>query len=267
MRYGVLSDIHGNLFALRTAIECLTREGVDGWLCAGDTIGYGPQPNECVETIAELDALCVAGNHELILLGKLDGQRSGRLARETLRWTRTVLRQDCRSYLSQLPRIIAVDEIVMAHGSLEDSEQYIKSEAQAAEQLRQLEYMYAQARFLILGHTHQTWAYSRTNGTVTSTAPASVPLLPPDQFLLNPGAVGQSRQRESEPRARFMLLDLEYLWARFFTASYDSAACREALRQRGLPDDCIHIRPGLLPTALRRGRRLIRKLAVTQDSR
>ena len=64
MRVGLLSDVHANLFALRTAITRLRAEGVDAWVCAGDLVGYGRHPNECVETIAELKPTCVAGNHD-----------------------------------------------------------------------------------------------------------------------------------------------------------------------------------------------------------
>ena len=71
MRYAVLADIHGNLHALDAALAALKDAEVDGYLVAGDLVGYGPFPNECVERVAELDAACVAGNHDLIVLGQL----------------------------------------------------------------------------------------------------------------------------------------------------------------------------------------------------
>ena len=77
MRIGLLSDVHANLFALRSAISRLRAEGVDAWVCAGDLVGYGPHPNECVETIAELGATCVVGNHELMMLDELPDTRAG----------------------------------------------------------------------------------------------------------------------------------------------------------------------------------------------
>ena len=89
MRYGVLADIHGNLHALRAALGALGREGVDRYLIAGDLVGYGPNPNECVELVAGLDAVCVAGNHDLIALDRLSDERCPELARQSLRWTRT----------------------------------------------------------------------------------------------------------------------------------------------------------------------------------
>ena len=73
MRYGVLADIHGNLHALEAALPVLERAGVDRYICAGDLVGYGPFPNECVEAISNLGAVCVAGNHDLMAL---DGYRN-----------------------------------------------------------------------------------------------------------------------------------------------------------------------------------------------
>lgn len=259
MRYGVLADIHANLFALRAAIDRLRREGVDVWLCAGDIIGYGPHPNECVETIAELGALCVAGNHELVVLGALSDQRGGRLARETMSWTRDVLREDCRAYLAELPCMVTATEIVMTHGSLNDPEEYVTRDAQAQGQLRQLGTEHPQASVLILGHTHCAWAYSQERGTIALLEGGAVPLLQPGRFMVNPGSVGQSRQREPVPRARFMLLDLEHRNAHFYSASYDVDACLNALHKHGLPSDCIQVHPGALATAQRRARRLLRE--------
>ena len=73
MRYGVLADVHGNLDALRAVLRALERHGVDRYLVAGDLVGYGPYPNECVAALAELPATCVAGNHDLIALGSAVG--------------------------------------------------------------------------------------------------------------------------------------------------------------------------------------------------
>jgi predicted phosphodiesterase len=255
VRYGVLADIHGNLFALTAAIRQLKREGVDAWLCAGDLVGYGPQPNECVEAVAELGAVCVAGNHELILLGRLSDQRSGSLARHTIAWTRGVLRDDCWSFLAHLPTVAVAPSLVVAHGSLDNPEEYVVQDRQAARQLHMLESEYPTASLLILGHTHRPWIYHQRDGTMLPAMDGAS--LAPGRVLLNPGSVGQSRQRERTPLARFMLLDVERRQARTLSTAYDLAACRQALRQHHLPRDAIHLRPGRLARARRRARGLL----------
>ena len=259
MRYGVLADVHGNLFALQAAVRRLGEAGVDGWLCAGDLVGYGPHPSECVQVVAELGAGCVAGNHELLVLGLLPEGRAGRLARETTAWTRDVLREDCRSFLARLPLVVTVEDLVMTHGSLASAEEYVTRETQAAGQLSRLGAEHPEAGLLVVGHTHRPWLYSQERGTVTSGGRGGAALLRPGRFLLNPGSVGQSRQREREPRARCMLVDTERREVRFYAVAYDVAACRQALRGHGLPPDGIHVHPGPLATLERRSRNLLRR--------
>jgi diadenosine tetraphosphatase ApaH/serine/threonine PP2A family protein phosphatase len=258
MRYGVLSDLHGNAFALRTAVNRLTAAGVDEWLCAGDIVGYGPQPNECVEVLAELGAHCVAGNHELLVLGRLAPDRSGRLARETTPWTRATLRDDCRAYLAALPLIQRMPGIVMAHGSIADPELYIIRPAQAAAQLRDLARTDPRARVLVLGHTHRPWLFEPDTGTAPTPRGRLIRLPPGDRVLLNPGSVGQSRQAERVPRTRFALLDLERREVCFYAERYDVSAALDALGAHHLPRSCIHVPPGRLRAVPRRAGALLR---------
>ena len=257
MRIGLLSDVHANLFALRTALTRLRAEGVDAWVCAGDLVGYGPHPNECVETVAELDPVCVAGNHELMLLGVLPDTRAGWLARRSIGWTRGVVRADVRAYLASLPGTAGVEGMVVAHGSPGDPEEYVRTEARALELLHPM----ADERLLVLGHTHRPWLYGDGPATAypssAAAGSATVPLTADTRFLVNPGAVGQSRQREAAPRARFALLDLARAEVRFFAEPYDAAATRADLRAHGLPTETVHVRPGGIAAAARRGRRLL----------
>ncbi len=83
MRLGIIADIHGNLPALEAVLEALSDERVDHYLCAGDLVGYRPFPNECVAMVAALGATCVAGNHDLIAIGRLSDAQAGRALPET----------------------------------------------------------------------------------------------------------------------------------------------------------------------------------------
>src|SRR3954453_17593902 len=105
MRYGVLGDVHGNLDALDVAIQTLQQEDIDAYLCLGDLVGYGPYPNECVRAIREVGAVTVAGNHDLISVGRLSTDGCGQLARESLAWTSQRLTTETRRYLEQLPTV------------------------------------------------------------------------------------------------------------------------------------------------------------------
>ena len=247
MRYGVLADVHGNLEDLRAVLSALEREGVYGFLVAGDLVGYGPYPNECVTAVAELSATCVAGNHDLIALGVLSDRRCIELARRSLSWTREVLGADERAFLAALPRVAtAPGGVLVAHGSLDDPEQYTTTGTQALAQLARVE-DHDRARVLVLGHTHRPLAYGRSSGRLRAHGARALP--PGEAVLLNPGAVGQSR--ELRVRARFAVLDLEARQARFFAIQYDVGACRSALRRAGLSPRSCHLRPSLPRAALR----------------
>src|SRR4051794_10002962 len=89
MRWGVISDVHANVHALDAVLRALRRESVDAILCAGDVVGYGPHPNECVERLASLDPqpVAIAGNHDLMAIGRLRTDGIAPLARQTIAWT------------------------------------------------------------------------------------------------------------------------------------------------------------------------------------
>jgi predicted phosphodiesterase len=243
MRLGVIADVHGNVHALEAVLAAVSRLGVDGWLCAGDLVGYGPRPNECVERVAALPGVVVvAGNHDLMAVGRLpvpDGL--GPLPRRTLEWTWGELDEGARSYLEGLPVLAEAADgaVAVAHGSLDDPLSYVADRAAGCAQLRLLRERSPRARTLVLGHTHHPLSCSLDGG------PA----------LYNPGSVGQSRERR--PVARGLVLDLAGPGASadWVTVDYDVRATRRELQAAGLPPHACHLAPG-------RRARLKRRLAV-----
>jgi diadenosine tetraphosphatase ApaH/serine/threonine PP2A family protein phosphatase len=237
MRYGVIADVHANLHALDASLAFLSTQDVGGYLCAGDLVGYGPFPNESVRRVLDLDGACVAGNHDLITLGRLSDERCIPLARDSLRWTRDVLDDDVRALLGALPATARVDGLVLCHAWLDDPQPYVVAEQDAMARLRDLD----RAGVVIAGHTHRPMAVAARTGTLLRGAAGTVRLPPGEPVLVNPGAVGQSRT--ADPRARVMVLDTEARTAAFHALPYDVAACRDALRERGLPANACHLAP------------------------
>ena len=257
LRYGVISDIHGNLPALRAALAELRRQGTDGLLCTGDLIGYGPWPNECVAEIAAEVAVCVAGNQDLAVVDRLPEARLSNHARLILEWTRTVLEPDAAAYLGALPLQASVEPAVrLAHGSIEDPERYIYRDDDAAQQLKLLGEMDPAAQTLLLGHTHKAMAYGHRSGVRRLTPRVPMPLAG-DRHLLNPGSIGQSRERN--PWARMALLDLEQQQVTFFALDYDLELCRKELIRHGLPPGACHAPPSLVSLGHRSVKRLARR--------
>jgi len=233
MRIGIIADVHANLPALEAVLEALEAANVDTYLCAGDLVGYGPWPNECVERVAALPGLCVAGNHDLIATGRLGDGRCEPLARTTLAWTREHLGSDARAYLEALPLSARLDDVLLAHGSPEDPERALTA-ARAEEALESLD---PDVRVLVVGHTHRPLSVSAGSAR-----------------LLNPGAVGQSR--ELRVRARALVLDRATGDARFLAVRYDTARVRRALAVAGLPRRAYHLPPSPARRLARRiGRR------------
>jgi predicted phosphodiesterase len=239
MRYGVIADVHANLHALEAALGFLSAQNVDRYLCAGDLVGYGPFPNECVRRVLELPGGCVAGNHDLIALDRLSDERCVPLARASLRWTRTVLDARARALLAGLPPDLTEGAIAVRHGSVADPQQYVVTREQALSALGQLGRVAPGIEMLILGHTHRPMAIGARRGSLLRGSTGTVDLMPGEPTLLNPGAVGQSRSRDAA--ARVLVLDLGAREARFYALPYDLAGCRQALQDRGLPPESCHV--------------------------
>src|SRR5438309_6622634 len=116
MRYAVLSDIHGNLEALRAVLaDCAGQ--VDGVLCLGDLVGYGADPAACVELVAERAELLVAGNHEYGVTGRLALEWFNPLARAAAEWTAATLADDQRTWLADLPLTARLGAASLDHAS------------------------------------------------------------------------------------------------------------------------------------------------------
>jgi predicted phosphodiesterase len=240
MRYGVIADVHANLHALEAALSFLATEEVDEHLCAGDLVGYGPLPNESVRRVMALSGACVAGNHDLIALGRLSDDRCIPLARDSLRWTRGVLDEPVRVLLAGLPLTERRDDVLLCHGWLDDPQRYVAGAREAVARLRES----PAAGIVIAGHTHRPTAVGARSGPLLRGAAGTVRLPPDEPVLLNPGAVGQSRS--ADPSARVMVLDMGARTAAFHALPYDVDACTRALRERGLPATSYHLPPSRL---------------------
>jgi len=258
MRYGVVSDIHGNLHALEAALDRLERERVDAYLCLGDLVGYGPYPNECVRRVRDLGALVVAGNHDLIAVGRLAPDGIGRLARESLDWTRPRLDADSRRFLEDLPAI-AVPEpaLVMTHGALGDPARYVSRPEDAAAELGRLRTEHPDASVLLLGHTHVPMVVAERTGRRIVRRARTLALPESERVVLNPGAVGQARQRQ--PHGWSLVLDTDARRAEFNVVRYDVGAGRRALAAHGLAAESFHRPPSIRRALRRRARRLVQR--------
>ncbi|MBI5548815.1 MAG: metallophosphoesterase family protein [Deltaproteobacteria bacterium] len=241
MRWALLSDVHGNLEALEAVLADIDAWSGEGVLCAGDIVGYGPDPESCIALLRERGTLAVAGNHEGMVLGRLGFERCVHAGIRAALWTRDTLSPPARRYLADLPprREIPLD-LVVTHGSLGDWQRYLSS-AQAADQaIEQLEREHPQAQILVCGHTHAARLYRK--GLVWRAPPLDLPLeLGADgRWLINPGSVGQSR--DERPRARYARYDSTARVVVFRELSYRSDVTLSKLGAAGLVAR-VHAKP------------------------
>jgi diadenosine tetraphosphatase ApaH/serine/threonine PP2A family protein phosphatase len=231
MRVAVISDIHANLHALEAVAEAIGREGLDAVWCLGDLVGYGPQPNACCAWAAEQTRPCLAGNHDLGVLGVLDLADFSPDAEAAASWTRTVLDDSMRDYLGRLPSSAEQDGIGLFHASPRDPIwEYVLTWEAARDAIRD-----SGREVTIVGHSHVPLAIVDGRGPIGGHAAGGTELdLGAGRWLLNPGSVGQPR--DGDPEAAWLLLDLDAQHASFRRVPYDVARTQAEMRERGLPD-------------------------------
>jgi predicted phosphodiesterase len=231
MRVAVISDIHANFHALAAVLSAIDEEDVDAVWCLGDLVGYGPRPNRCCAVVRERAALCLAGNHDLGVLGRLDLDEFSPDAAAAARWSQGVLDEGSRAFLETLSPEAEQEGVQLFHGSPRDPVwEYVLTEEAATAALRR-----TTAPVVLVGHSHVALALTLVDGEPAGgIAPGGAELdLSTGRWLLNPGSVGQPR--DGDPRAAHVLLDLDERRATFCRTPYPVARTQTELRERGLP--------------------------------
>ncbi|MEZ4726808.1 MAG: metallophosphoesterase family protein [Caldilineaceae bacterium] len=270
MKALILSDIHANQAALESVLNA-TKGRYDVIWCLGDVVGYGPRPNECVEIIRELAAICVMGNHDLAVLGKpgMDVEAFNPYAQQAVLWTRETLTKENMAYLAELPeqpvRPIEGDMLLLTHASpREPVSEYIMTPSIAMENFGAF-----REGICLVGHTHKPviyrWRlheelytevfddfYSDIDDSSTGmTHPvATVDSLQPPigglvqlewseqlRLIINPGSVGQPR--DNDVRAAYAILDLDAMTWRYERVPYPIELTQNQMRMAQLPKRLI----------------------------
>ena len=230
MRCLILSDIHSNWVALE-AVLADAPEFDELW-CLGDLVGYGPNPNECVERVQDFAYLCLAGNHDWATLGRLDLETFNTDARNANTWTQTQLTSTTREYLGQLPTHEERNGVYVAHASpREPVWEYILDA-----NLAYVNFTYFDASVCLVGHTHipAIFVLDKNDHSCSALVPPDTPVkLGEQRMIINPGSVGQPR--DGDPRAAYAMLDLDAMELEFRRASYAVEITQERMRARNLP--------------------------------
>ncbi|MFN2433253.1 MAG: metallophosphoesterase [Gemmatimonadota bacterium] len=255
MRVGLFSDVHGNLQGLRAVLHRLAREGVDRTVCLGDVVGYGGDPEACVELVAQRADACVMGNHDLAILEPALRRGFNPAARAAVDAHAEWLRPEHHAWLRTLPLVEAEgsaaepsEALFLTHATPGEAAPftYLLTSRQAGAALGAF-----RERFAAVGHTHVPVLFEEVAGDAGSCAEMrerSWRAAPPDpadpaakelgvaedaRAIVNPGSAGQPR--DGDPRAACMVLDLASGRVRALRVEYDVPAAQTAIRRRGLP--------------------------------
>ena len=241
MRFLILSDIHSNLEALEAVLE-QAKGQYNRVLCCGDIVGYGPNPNEVIDKIRELNPEVIRGNHEKAALGLVDLSLFNPLAKRAALWTQDQLTPAHRQYLEQIPAgPLDIPPLTITHGSLLDEDQYLVDMEDALEN-----FPLARHPVTFFGHTHIQGGFVRfedgraglLNPEINRGAGEShLPISPKHRYLVNPGAVGQPRDYDS--RAAYVIYDSNQQTVRYFRTAYSIETTQAKMIAAQLPQYLI----------------------------
>jgi predicted phosphodiesterase len=253
MRALILSDIHANLEALEAVLAAAEGQWDQLWNL-GDLVGYGGSPNEVIDLIRPLEALVVRGNHDRVCCGLTSANAFNPTARQAALWTRNALTPQNLLWLRELPQgpvVPACEGVTCVHGSPLDEDSYILNMRDAWAPLQQ---MLTPVTFF--GHTHIQGGFSQKahdwhelrpcfhppNGREAGSYPGdpnlpiswTIALPPGTRHLINPGSIGQPRDRDW--RAAFVIFDSDTSEITFHRIPYDLVASQGRILMAGLPD-------------------------------
>ena len=203
---------------------------VDAVWCLGDTVGYGPRPNKCCDVVNNRADYCLVGNHDLVVIGELAVSEFNDEAAAAAVWTAEVLTPESRAFLARLKPLGHVEGVDLFHASARDPVwEYVLTEEAATATLE-----LADAPLVLVGHSHVALAITADDGRISGgPAPGGSKVTLEGRHLLNPGSVGQPR--DGDPRAAWLLLDLEERLAEFHRVAYSIERTQAEMRERGLP--------------------------------
>ena len=231
MKVAVISDVHANLPALEAVLAAIDAEGTDELWCLGDLTGYGAGPARCIEIVLDRAAVCLAGNHDMVITGEIDIAMFSSDARAAAEWTREVLDADVLARLRELRPSGERHGVELYHASIRDPVwEYVVDPRTAALCLER-----QRRPVCLVGHSHVQLLWGYENGELVGGTVAAGATLAHGEwpFIVNPGSVGQPR--DGDPRAGYVILYTTEGTATWLRADYDIRGAQAAIRDAGLP--------------------------------
>lgn len=236
MRLAVFSDIHANLEALETVLNDAGAQSVHRWFCLGDIVGYGANPNQCIERIRALPKLnCLLGNHDAAAIWRYSPYAMTKDATQAILWTIDRLSKRNNAYLQQRPSTLAMGNILFSHANPYNPEayRYVINNKYAQRSFRA-----TREQLLFVSHSHRPMIITRKNMFQTvffpPTGSLTCDLSRKKRQIINCGSVGQPRDRD--PRACYCILDTRQNTIEFRRLEYDYVRTGQKIKEAGLSD-------------------------------
>ena len=241
MRYLILSDLHSNDEALTAVLRRVKRKTFDRIVCLGDFVGYAADPNKVLDRFRKLrrTTISVRGNHDKVVAGVEEGLLFNPPALEAVRWTVGRLSKQNMEFLKKLPLgpEVVDGRFVVCHGSPLDEDAYIFSDFDASLNFVQMHRFAEGIDLCFFGHSHIPSIFTLEPGGIrveaVREARLKLRLEPGKRYLVNPGSVGQPRDRN--PRAAYAIYDASARVVHFDRVPYDVGATRRKIQRAGLP--------------------------------
>ena len=224
MKYAIISDIHANLEALTKAMSIIKEKQVDEIVCLGDVVGYGANPNECVDIVRSNCSAVVLGNHDEAALDPAGPHDFNPIAQKAIEWTAAQLTDESLSFLSARPMVDKKENILLVHSSPHSPESwdYIINAENAADAIQYFEEM-----ICFIGHTHVPGIFS-VSGRSKSVSRT-------ERQIVNVGSIGQPR--DGNPMLSFGIFDSTAWEYELIRAEYNIQGAVEKILKAGLPQE------------------------------
>lgn len=239
MKLAIFSDLHGNFTAWQQAFSVMQKKNIDKYLCAGDLVGYGPQPNKTIAHLREkkeegLDIEIVLGNHDQGVIEEKSLKRFNSHAKQSIRWTRKKLSTKNKEFLNQIPLKWQKDNLILAHGTPNNPIwEYLRT-FNASKIFANYDFKYC-----FVGHTHLLQAFSAPKKSsdiekmkVNSNSKFNIPQ--ERRVVFNVGSIGQPRDKN--PQSSFIILDTNKNQIEVVRTKYDIKKVQQLIYQSNLPD-------------------------------
>ncbi|HOW59732.1 MAG TPA: metallophosphoesterase family protein [Candidatus Omnitrophota bacterium] len=230
MRHAVFADIHGNLEALQAAIAYAQKQHLSRFLVLGDSVGYGANPNECLEWAFQYATYHVLGNHEAAILQESIRSEFTDWARVAIDWTAEKLHEGLAAKIKDLPYRQIQDTFTLAHGTIHAPERfdYLLDPSKAHNS-----FLAMQTRVGFVGHSHIPCVFTEKSQESRHLSDGVFQLKKDERYLLNPGSIGQPRDRDT--RLSFGIFDGDELTFEIVRLPYDNKTAAQKIRKEGLP--------------------------------